>query len=198
MRKIYSLLYLEKDISYLGWETDSTKLVMHHHSYQQAPTVELISGKKGKLEVFCWQWVICTTWMYPTSSKLAPELEEGEGMGYDKSIKTLPLFFLLFKGYIAIHLFFCPNLKNNKPHGTSWDFFLHSPDIPVTQEGKQHFTAPVESKLVFLATKCSVSLPLWTHTSLPTALTDPAWSAKSRNQKDAMPELKLPCSVKAP
>lgn len=53
MRKAYSLsLYLDKDISYHGWETDSPKFVTHHHSYQQDPTAELISGKKGKLEVF--------------------------------------------------------------------------------------------------------------------------------------------------
>lgn len=178
MRKMYSFsLYLDKDIFNQKWEIGSTKLV-HHHRYQQDPTVELISERKGKLEVFLWQWIICTMWTYPNSSKCAPELEEkGERRRMIRVLKHFPLLFL-YKCYIKLtfsyikiwkimnhnnNMYICICIIINK---ASWDLFPHSLDISLIGESKQHFTAPAESKLVFLATKCSVYSTVHIHTHI--------------------------------
>lgn len=132
--------------------------------------------------------------MNPTSSKFAQELEEGEGRRMTRALKHFSLS--CYWKIIFQFTFSSVNIWKIINHTDLFETFSsHYPDIPITQEGKQHLTAPVESKLVFLATKCSVSSTMHTHThtSLPKALTDPAQSTKLRNQKDAMPR-----SVKAP
>lgn len=161
MRKIYSLsLYSEKDISYCGWETDSTKLVTHTTATSRTPGWRWFLRGTEKSDFFCWPFAPCEC-IQPALNWLQNWKKGKEG--WRRVLKHFFLF-VLFKGYISIYFGFCQNLKNNKPHWASWDYSPHSPYILITREGKQHFTAPVESKLVFLATKCSISSTIHTHT----------------------------------
>lgn len=159
--------------------------------YQQDPTVELISASKGKSEFFAGSGSFAPFKWIQTTLNLLQNWKKGREED-DKSIKNLSLL-CCWEITFQFTFSFVKIWKIINHTDLLEIFSSHSPDIAITWEGKQHLTAPVESKLVFLATKCSDSSTMHTHTSLPKALTDPAQSTKQKNQKDAMPR-----SVRAP